>query len=85
MATRTLVQGSHLPELGSARIVVVIGAAADKAIAPLSVCGVVRRRVVDNDPRRNRHVDRRVVQSIICNILQMAQVSCSLEMLRPQH
>ena len=64
-----LVQGFHLPELGSAGVVVVVGAATDKAVAALRVCGVVRRRIVDNNPRCDGHIDRRVVQPIICNVL----------------
>ena len=65
---------AYLPEFSSAGVVVVVGAATNKSVASLSVCGVVRGCVVDNNPRCNGHVDRRVVQAIICNVLRAVQI-----------
>ncbi len=75
MAAGVSIEGVHLPELGSAGVVVIVGAAADKAVAPLSVCRVVRGRIVDDDPRCNGHVNRWVIQPIIGNILQHNKTS----------
>ena len=65
---------AYLPEFSSAGVVIVVGAATNKPVASLSVCWVVRGCVVDNNPRCNGHVDRWVVQAIICNVLRALQI-----------